>query len=74
MLLYAINYLKIDVFEVKIKVENKNSINMFGKLQFIEASRSEVFGEVTFVVKVTNDWIAFLKNTAGQFELKKYEH
>ena len=74
MLLYGINNLKIDVFEVKIKIENKNSIKMFGKLQFTEVSRSEVFGEVTFMVKVTKDWIAFLENIAGQFELKEYEH
>ena len=34
MLLYGIEYLKIDGYEVKIKLENQNSISMFEKLKF----------------------------------------
>ena len=74
MLLYGVENLKIDAFEVKIKLENQNSINMFEKLQFKETSRSEVFGEMTLVAKVSEDWTAFLKKSAGNFELKEYEH
>ena len=74
MLLYGIEYLKIDAYEVKIKLENQNSISMFEKLKFEETSRSEVFGEMTLVAKVSSDWTAFLKKSAGNFELKEYEH
>ena len=74
MLLYGIEYLKIDAYEVKIKLENQNSISMFEKLKFEETSRSEVFGEMTLVAKVSSDWTAFLKKSAGIFELKEYKH
>ena len=74
MLLYGIEYLKIDAYEVKIKLENQNSISMFEKLKFEETSRSEVFCEMTLVAKVSSDWTAFLKKSAGNFELKEYEH
>ena len=47
---------------------------MFEKLQFEEISRSEVFSEVTLSAKVTSDWTNFLRNSAGDFELKDYEH
>ena len=74
MLLYGVEYLKIDAFEVKIKLENSSSIKMFEKLQFEEISRSEVFSEVTLSAKVTSDWTNFLRYSAGDFELKDYEH
>ncbi len=56
MLIYGIDFLKINRFEAKIKLDNPTSIGMFDRLGFQETSRSEVFGEVTLSVTVSDEW------------------
>ena len=73
MLRYGVEYLKILTFKAKIKRENLASVKMFLKIGFKEVSRSDVFGEITFEIKVDRqfrDWLN--KNTNCSFE--NYSH
>ncbi|KAL4719567.1 hypothetical protein ACJJTC_016346 [Scirpophaga incertulas] len=61
MLLFGIKYIDLKVFEAKISVKNKTSIQMFKKLGFEETSKSEVFQEVTLEKTVTKIWCDWLQ-------------
>ena len=64
--------LKVGCHEVKIKMDNVASINMFSKMQFREESRSEVFQEITFRLEVNQgvrEWLE--KEATWQVELTK---
>ena len=54
MMNYAIEHLRINQFEAKIKCDNEPSINLFQKLGFKEKTRSQVFNEITFVLDESN--------------------
>lgn len=72
MLRYGISHLSVDVYEAKIKIHNEKSIKMFQKLKFEEHSRSEVFGEVTLRVRVTEEWKRFICEQTEDMEIKDY--
>lgn len=72
MLRYGSQFLKIQKFVVKIGESNEKSIQMFSKIGFEEISRSSVFKEVTLEKQVDDNWIKFLKNNGGEWDIKKY--
>lgn len=49
MLHYGIEALKIKCFVAKIGIDNQKSLQMFGKLDFREESRSTIFNEITLL-------------------------
>lgn len=60
MLQYGIKYIHLKTYEAKISLRNTVSIKMFEKLQFMEKSRSTVFGEITLSKAVDSSWLAWL--------------
>ena len=74
MLLYGINHIKVQNYDVKIKMDNKASIKMFEKIGFKETSRSEIFEEITFGADISEEWIKYLINECGNLNLEKYNH
>ena len=69
MLRYGVEFLQLLTFKSKIKKGNLASIKMFRKIGFIEVSRSEVFGEITFEIKVDREFRDWLnENTNCSFE------
>ncbi|XP_015109799.1 uncharacterized protein LOC107036373 [Diachasma alloeum] len=60
MLRYGVEVLKVSKYSAKIKMDNEKSIRMFQKLKFTEASRSEVFQEITLLRKVNEEWSEWL--------------
>ncbi|CAH1180488.1 unnamed protein product [Phaedon cochleariae] len=70
MLNYGINYLGVKQFIVKISYANEISLHMFQKMGFEEVSRSEVFQEVTLSKIVDDNWIRWLQNNLGEFQIK----
>ena len=73
MLRYGVEVLEISRVEVKIKMENVASINMFSKIGFTEESRSEVFQEVTSVLEVTDKIKKYLIEQT-EWKLEEYHH
>ena len=70
MLRYGVDHLKLRTFLAKIKTGNLASINMFSKIGFKEVSRSEIFDEITFEMKVESEFLELLnKNTTCSFEI-----
>ncbi|XP_023329996.1 N-acetyltransferase 9-like [Eurytemora carolleeae] len=55
MLRYGIEYLNLEELSAKIKFGNLASENLFKSLGFQEVSRSEVFQETTFLLRVSQD-------------------
>ncbi|CAI8597928.1 unnamed protein product [Vicia faba] len=53
MMAFAIHNLGINIFQVKIGESNLQSINLFRKLGFLEASHSNIFKEVTLELQIT---------------------
>ena len=47
----------INDFMVKIGTENWKSLKLFGKLGFVEKSRSQVFNEIELVCRVDENWV-----------------
>ncbi|XP_034934261.1 N-acetyltransferase 9-like protein isoform X2 [Chelonus insularis] len=62
MLRYGIDLLEATKYRAKIKLDNKESIQMFTKLQFQEVEKSSIWNEVTLERTVDTDWINFLKD------------
>ncbi|CAL0323228.1 unnamed protein product [Lupinus luteus] len=52
MMAFAIEKLRINVFQVKIGESNEASINLFKKLGFVQTSESNIFKEVTLEFQV----------------------
>ena len=50
MINYGVRELNVSQFEAKIKYENQPSIHLFQKIGFTEASRSDVFREITYIL------------------------
>ncbi|KAL1517883.1 hypothetical protein ABEB36_001589 [Hypothenemus hampei] len=73
MLLYGVLYLDVKEYQVKIAFGNIPSINMFQNIGFSELSRSEVFKEVTFSKMIDDDWIKWLSDNVGNFEIQNKE-
>ena len=70
MLRYGVDHLNLRAFQAKIKTGNLASINMFSKIGFKEVSRSEIFDEITFEIKVESEFLELLnKNTTCSFEI-----
>lgn len=64
MMRYGAEYLHIQKYEAKIKMDNMPSIKMFQKIGFVEVSKSEVFREVTLELPITQDCRAWLENNS----------
>lgn len=73
MLLYGAKHLNIQVYEVKIKLDNTKSIKLFEKLGFSETAKSEIFQETTMTVKVNENWIEALAPFAS-LNVHDYHH
>ncbi|XP_055921812.1 alpha/beta-tubulin-N-acetyltransferase 9 [Eupeodes corollae] len=73
LLKYVQKHLPIDKFEVKIGFDNVKSINMFGKMKFVESYRTDVFKEVTMERPVTKDWISWLDKQV-QLTVEQYKN
>lgn len=52
---WALIYLKISKFVAKIQIKNEPSIFLFQSFGFQETARSEVFGEITFSLDVSQN-------------------
>lgn len=72
LLRYAIDNLKINIFEAKIGFSNETSIRMFKKFGFTEKSRSEVFKEVNLTKLNDSDFRDLLHQTL-EFKEEFYE-
>lgn len=70
MFWYAIMYLEVKQFVVKISFDNVPSINMFTNMGFIEMSRSEVFQEITLSRLVDENWKKWIQVTLGDFQIE----
>lgn len=55
MMRYGFEKLNLTVITAKVAYNNKPSINMFEKIGFQEISRSDVFEEITFELKLTEE-------------------
>ena len=73
MLRYAVEVLQLKRFEAKIKIGNLPSIKLFRKIGFIETSRSEVFGEITFSLEAAGTFIIWLREQTI-WNLEEYIH
>lgn len=74
MFFYAISYLEVKQFVVKITYDNTPSINMFLNMGFTELSRSEVFQEITFGKVVDETWTKWIQGNIGGFEIIEENH
>lgn len=74
MVFYAISYLEVKQFVVKITYDNTPSINMFQNMGFTELSRSEVFHEITFGKVVDDSWMKWIQGNVGGFEIIEEDH
>lgn len=69
MFMYAVLYLEVKQFVVKISFDNVPSINMFSNMGFIELSRSQVFQEITYSRLVDATWKSWIETNLGGFEI-----
>ena len=69
MFLYGVETLGVKQFVVKIGDDNDISIHMFRNCGFVEVSRSSVFNEITFSKIVDGEWIMWLKQNVGGYEV-----
>lgn len=72
MLKYGQSELGVQEFVSKIGYENVTSQILFGKLQFEEQSRSDVFQEIAFKRTVNDEWIGWLNKEIASFEIEEY--
>lgn len=72
MLKYGQSELGVQEFVSKIGYENVTSQILFGKLQFEEQSRSDVFQEIAFKRSVNDKWIEWLNNEISSFNIEEY--
>lgn len=73
MLRYAMDTLRVEIFEAKIKLDNLGSITMFQKLKFQEVSRSDAFQEITFRVDVNDPgWKEFIIKETNSMTESQY--
>lgn len=61
MLSYGHETIGCTHFVAKIGMSNLKSINMFGKMQFVEVSRSQVFEEITYERECNDEWLQWLR-------------
>lgn len=72
LLAYGQSQIGLTRFEVKIGIDNARSIGMFGRMQFVETSRSAVFEEVTMERQCTPEWLEWLRSNL-EYEIKEYK-
>eukprot|EP00882_Tetradesmus_deserticola_P022692 GHRQ01024630.1.p1 GENE.GHRQ01024630.1~~GHRQ01024630.1.p1 ORF type:complete len:125 (+),score=38.95 GHRQ01024630.1:881-1255(+) len=71
---YAVKFLRVTKFRVKIGENNAASLALFGtKLGFVEVSRSTVFKEVTLELAVEGAVRQQLQDRAEQLQLGVYD-
>lgn len=72
MLKYGQSELGVQEFVSKIGYDNMASQILFGKLQFEEQSRSDVFQEVAFKRPVDDKWIEWLNSEIAAYDIEEY--
>jgi len=70
MLMYAIVYLEVKQFVVKISFDNVPSISMFKNLGFVELGRCKVFKEITFCKLVDDTWKMWIQSSLEDFHIE----
>lgn len=72
MLKYGVDHLKIKSYLAKIGLDNEKSIQMFGRMGFLEESRSTVFNEITLVRACDSTLIRMLEKElpGGQMDIQ----
>lgn len=68
MLRFGVEIIGIKRFVAKIKYNNNNSQKLFTKFGFTEESRSDIFSEITYNLKVEDNWFQELKTKTKVFE------
>ncbi|XP_043271264.1 N-acetyltransferase 9-like protein [Venturia canescens] len=74
MFRYGIDFLKVNKYVAKIKLDNDRSLGMFTKLGFNEVSKSAVFHESTMEKQVDDEWIKWLKEETPEYEIDDNWH
>ncbi|KAL4240299.1 N-acetyltransferase 9 [Mactra antiquata] len=72
MIRYGFESLKLETITAKIGYSNHPSISMFTKLGFQEESKSDVFEEITYKLKLTDHIKQFVIDSIPQYEIVKY--
>ncbi len=62
----------IQCFQAKIGLSNESSLRLFGKLGYVETSRSSIFNEATLQLQVSGEVKLYLDKQADTLRLSKY--
>lgn len=70
---YAVKHLGITSFQAKIGLSNASSLKLFGKLGYVEVTRSSVFNEVTLLLEVSGRTKMHLEEQADKLNIGEYD-
>ncbi|CAH1400507.1 unnamed protein product [Nezara viridula] len=73
ILRYGVENIGVNKYLAVISSDNKTSINLFGKFNFVKENESEVFQEVTLSRKVDSEWSSWLRTQTQSYTIEPTE-